>query len=270
MDAGELAQHAEVGGNPPAKKSRLSRTIPTDRLTFQKQCEILRAYPAAFEKVGGPVSIEDITEFVKMAPSTISQSNSFFTDIGVVQKEGRKFNPSAELIAMHRLYGIHQAKAWAKLAPLFERAWFGQILIPKLRYQPMTAEDMVHDLADAATAEPDHLGQLGLIIEYLLLVGLVHRDGGVVKLVNHAAAAAGEEKDKQKADGIPPGTNDALPTAKEEGLEPYPLVLDAKTKRRIVLYAPPSITAKELKRIQQWLQFQLIVEDDASGPGPAT
>jgi len=44
-------------------------------------------------------------------------------------------------------------------------------------------------------------------------------------------------------------------------LETYYLTLDARTKRRVVVQAPPAVTAQELKRVQEWLSFQLLVTE---------
>ena len=52
----------------------------------------------------------------------------------------------------------------------------------------------------------------------------------------------------------------------EGDLETYFLTLDASKKRRVIIQAPPSVTPSELKRIQDWLSFQLLVEDQGSIP----
>jgi hypothetical protein len=42
-------------------------------------------------------------------------------------------------------------------------------------------------------------------------------------------------------------------------METYYLTLDAGGKRRVIIQAPPAVTAAELKRIQDWLSFQLLI-----------
>jgi len=46
-------------------------------------------------------------------------------------------------------------------------------------------------------------------------------------------------------------------------LETHSLTLDASKKRRIILKAPPSVSPAELKRIQDWLSFQLLVQEQS-------
>ena len=47
----------------------------------------------------------------------------------------------------------------------------------------------------------------------------------------------------------------------EGELENYYLTLDASKGRRVIVQAPPSVTPSELKRVQDWLSFQLLVEE---------
>jgi len=243
------------------KRSTLSRVIPTSRLTFQKQVEIIRAYGAAYDALKGPVGIEDITGYVKMAAATVSQTNAFLTEVGLVRKEGRRFVPAAEVQAMNRLYDVSKDKALTKLAPLFEKAWFGAWVMPKLRFRPMAEEEVVHELFEAATAEAAHLPQIRMLVDYLVLVGLVDRDGALLRVKNGCCP---EGSAPTEAVGIA-----ALATAPAEvpaAAEPPAavLLLNADGSRRVTVKAPPTIKRHELERIKKWLEFQLIVEDEAT------
>lgn len=53
-----------------------------------------------------------------------------------------------------------------------------------------------------------------------------------------------------------------------ESYESHFLTLDAKTQRRVILQAPPVITASELKRVQNWLavQFHVVESLDQMQP----
>jgi len=56
-----------------------------------------------------------------------------------------------------------------------------------------------------------------------------------------------------------------VPVAGDRDLETFYLTLDASKKRRVVVQAPPQVTRSELKRIQDWLSFQLLVEEPSAG-----
>ena len=132
--------------------------------------------------------------------------------------------------------------------------------MPKLKFRPMPEEDMVHELFEAATAETAHLSQVRMLIDYLVLVGLVERDGAVLRAKNGTP----EDTSSTAAPAVavqPVAMTPAKPSM-EEGHDSYTLVLDGKTKRKVVIQAPHTITAKELERIRAWLGFQLIVEEE--------
>jgi hypothetical protein len=234
--------------------------LPTGRLTFQKQVEIIRAYGAAYDALKGAVGIEDITGYVKMAASTVSQSNAFLAEVGLVRKDGRRFIPASEVVAMNRLYELSRDKAYAKLAPLFEKAWFGMLVIPKLKFRPMSEEDMVHELFEAATAETVHLPQVRMLIDYLVLVGLVERDGGVLRVKNGGT----EDGQTQSAPAVSQATPTVEPPMVAVNEPPAAvLLLTPDGSRRVTVKAPPTIKRSELERIKKWLEFQLIVDDEA-------
>lgn len=243
--------------NGAGKRRVLAQVIPTNRLTLPKQVEIIRAYAAAYDATKGPVGIEEITRFVGMAASTVSQTNAFLTDIGLVRKDGRRFVPSAEVQAMNRLYDVSRDKALAKMAPLFEKSWFGAVVIPKLKFRPMPEEDLVHELFEAATAETQHLPQVRMLIDYLVLVGLVERDGGILKLKN---GVADEPSHAALAPAVPVTVTNPPSGAGE--MPEAVLLLTPDGSRRVTVKAPPTISTAELARIRSWLEFQLIVKDE--------
>jgi hypothetical protein len=247
--------------NEPVKRKVLTQVIPTNRLTLPKQIEIIRAYGAAYEVSGGAVGIEDVTKFVGMAPATVSQTNAFLTETGIVRKDGRRFVPAAEVQAMNRLYDVSKDKALAKLGPLMEKSWFGRLVVPKLKFRPMPEEDVVHELFEAATAEAAHLPQIRMLVDYLVISGVVERENGVLKVKNGGGP--------ESAPAEPAAAVAAVPVAVgAPGVTEPPaavLLLNADGSRRVTVKAPPTIKRQELERIKKWLEFQLIVEDDATG-----
>jgi len=58
-----------------------------------------------------------------------------------------------------------------------------------------------------------------------------------------------------------PATRTPIPPQAVAGgeMETCYLTLDASGKRRVIIQAPPAVTAAELKRIQDWLSFQLLI-----------
>jgi hypothetical protein len=85
--------------------------------------------------------------------------------------------------------------------------------------------------------------------------GLIKGDGTLGTTVGEAAIPSTQTAPAVQASQPTPG----LPTHFAEELETHYLTLDAKRSRRVILQAPPVITATELKRIQSWLAVQFHV-----------
>jgi len=92
--------------------------------------------------------------------------------------------------------------------------------------------------------------------------------GGDDTLTGAAAKRTSQTPTNQASAAM--GSPLVLTSAIQDGvdLETYYLTLDAGTKRRVIVQAPPAVTAQELKRVQEWLSFQLLVTDaEAVQPG---
>src|SRR5262245_6781585 len=84
-------------------KARPTRVLPTERIAFSKQLDLLRAYGALGQ--GGAVGLKDAADVVKLNPTTATLANSFFTDNGLLQKgEGGRLIPGPETIAYARAF----------------------------------------------------------------------------------------------------------------------------------------------------------------------
>src|SRR5262245_17962206 len=80
-----------------------SKVLPTVRISFSKQLDILRGYAAAGN--GKIATTKDVAEIVQMAATTISMANPFFLDLRFIQKtEGVGMTPAAELMEYLHAY----------------------------------------------------------------------------------------------------------------------------------------------------------------------
>lgn len=164
------------------KKTRPTKPLPTERIAYQKQIDILRAYAIATEANGGkPVTNNDVAAIVKMAATTLPHANSFFAEIGLLQRVEGGYVPAPEVINFHRAYAWNAETAPHKLAPVVQSTWFGQVLLPRLSFRSMDEAEAIAVLAEASGAAPEYKGQLGLLLNYLDTAGLIERDGGLVK-----------------------------------------------------------------------------------------
>src|SRR5579864_4146250 len=149
-----------------SKKSRPTRTLPTERINVSKQLDILRAYAAASANATRPATINEVAEIVKMAPTTVSIANAFLSSVALLQRtDSGSYIPSAEVINFLRAYEWNPETASHKLAQPLRDSWFGQALVPRITYGPIEEDAAISVLAEAAAAGPDYRKNLAAIIE---------------------------------------------------------------------------------------------------------
>jgi hypothetical protein len=170
--------------DPPvaSKPRRGGRILPTERISFLRQLEVLRAFAVAAADGGGTASNKGAGDLIKMSHHTVVLSTPFFVSVGLLSRADRgRFAPVAEVVEYSRAFQWQPDSAALRLAPVLRKSWFGQIITRMVSVQPRDAEDVLTDLAGAAEATPDHRANLELLLEYAVAVGLVQRDGRQVR-----------------------------------------------------------------------------------------
>jgi hypothetical protein len=132
----------------PTKRERPTHTLPTDRITFTKQMDILRACTAINVNSGRVVSNAEIGEIVGMKASTVSLANPFLASSNLLQKAKGGHFPSAEALSFHRAWEWTPETATQKLAPAIRETWFAKALLPKLSFGSISEDVAVAKLAD--------------------------------------------------------------------------------------------------------------------------
>lgn len=188
--------------------NRPKRIVPTDRLEKTKQFDLIRAYAIASGPDRRPVTNEDVARVANLAAFTVSVNNAFFMDCGFIRRSEAGFVVADEVHDFNRVYSWAKETAGTKLAPLLRDTWFGQSLLPRLKFKEMSYSDAVSRLADDSGASADYKTQIGLLLEYLCFCGLITITNGVVKL-------APEDYQSPIADN---GNQDLSPT--ESDIEP--------------------------------------------------
>lgn len=239
------------------------KILPTDRLSAEKWQAAMRAYAVVYESNGGkPVKNEEAGAIIGMAGTTIVMTNALLCEMKLLsrQKEEVSFVPSAELLAYHKAYEWDPSSAGEKLRPAFDRMWFSEVLVPRLKFRPYEEKEALTVLAEACGASKEYEDRLLVLLDLMAFAGVIVRDGSIIKSV-----AGTKPNDKPvETISVTPAVHTPVKPPVEDGHDSYTLVLDPKTKRKVVIQAPHSITKKELDRICAWLAVQLIVEDDAT------
>lgn len=187
---------------PPAPQ----QPLPTDRITFDKQLKLLRAYVSASDGGAKAATNEEVGAVVEMKGSTVSLGNAFFVKNGFLIRSGRGYIPSKEVLEYKLAHDWDAATAGSKLAPLIERTWFWQVLKPKLGLRPIDEGEALNDLALKIGARPEYKNQIKTLLDYLLLAGSILREGTTLTLVRRRPGETAYEAPpaEERASSPPP------------------------------------------------------------------
>lgn len=245
------------------KRARLKprKALPTDRVTFVKQLDILRAAAAASGPGHKPVSNEDIAKVVNIHYGSISNCNPFFLEAGLLSRQKHQNMPSEEVFAYAEKYEWEPEKAALKLAPAIRKTWFCSTLIPKLTFRSLQLDEAISFLADEIGATKEYRDQLAMLIEYMRVSGIVSVDGNVVNLLKSAdedESKNNEDKDKQSP---PPNPNAKDRLADREEPIHHPFI------EGLIKTLPKPETNWSVAGRMKWLQaasniFGLIYQND--------
>ncbi len=198
--------------------TRPRQQLPTTRIAFPQQLNILRAYAAASGPTNRAVGNDEVAEIVKLSKTTVPLANPFFSSIGLIEKSDGKYLPAKEVLEFAETYswgGHHEETAPSELAPLIENTWFARALLPKLSFGSISKSEALTTLAKAAGVPPDNR-QLLLLLEYLDASGLIRADGDQIHGGNAPRSKAKEPQAAPEATPAPEPP--AIQSADEERL----------------------------------------------------
>jgi hypothetical protein len=196
----------ESKGSKGSQGKKPTKSLPTVRVSFAKQLDILRAYAAASGGSSRIVSLKEVADIVQMAVPTVSLANPFFVDVKFVQRsEGVGMTPANELLEYAHAYQWDKETAAHKLAPLLSKTWFWEALQPRLNFQELSEDQVVTLLAEKSAAGPTYKSQLRMILEYLDAAGMIIRANGVVTGIKGRQQVSATAEPTKKA----PATEDA-------------------------------------------------------------
>lgn len=165
----------------PARKP--TRQFPTTRIALAKQLDLLRAFDAASGPSLTPTTLAKVSQLIGMTVSTISLANPFFVNIGLLRKiDSTKFASTPEVHEYTIAYEWNRETAAHKLAPTFRNSWFWHALETQIKFKgAMQEHEASAMLAQASDASQDYKPQIMWCIQYLEAVGLIAREGGVIR-----------------------------------------------------------------------------------------
>src|SRR5690242_20052012 len=123
---------------------RPTRILPTDRVGFSKQLQLLRGYAAIVAQSGNRVvNNPEVAELVGIHQNTSNLAHPFFVDVGFLTRQGTGYAPSAEVVSYGKAFNWNAETAPQKLAPLIRRSWFAQAVLPKLAMGQLSEREVI-------------------------------------------------------------------------------------------------------------------------------
>jgi hypothetical protein len=257
--ASETVENGQTQDKGRAKRTPPSQILPSDRLAFKKQLAALQAYTVVFESNGNkPVTNDAAGQLIGMAGSTLMVTNPFFCEMKLLvrQKDEEGFVPTNEALAYHKAHEWSPDAAGEKLRGLFERTWFAEALVPRLKFRDYEEREALTVLAEACGATKEYEERLSILLDFMVFTGVVVREGGNIR---SAAGRTAEKPAEVVAAVAMPEKREVAPPDAEHA--EFTFILDSKRKRKVVVHAPHDMTKKEFARIRSWMEIQLVCEN---------
>lgn len=198
----------------PAAAEKPTHALPTDRVGLAKQFELLRAWAALVQQGTAAPSNLAIANLVDLNRATTLLAIPYFIDIGFLTKVGDGYAPAPEVVAYGKAFSWNQETAAQRLASVLQRSWAAQVVLPHLRMGPQSETRIVQLLGEACSAGPKFEGQLKLLLQYLVLTGVVRRDGDTIREGAATADAGVEMQPRTESDTTAPKV-DAAPSVRD-------------------------------------------------------
>ncbi len=273
MTTKEQSANGAVEAKFGKKISKLTKILPTDRIAYPKQLEILRAFAVAGEhSPGEDVTTEATGKIVTMAPTTIVQAIAFFCDVGFLHRSGQGFTVAKEVMDFQKSHGWNAQTAGQKLAPLLSPSWFAQVIMQRLKLREIDEAEAVQVLAEESSAGKAYEVRIRMLLDYLATAEIILREDGKLKLASTSPALPVAPTAAQQIPATSAQTQVFQPApsdvaSQDPDLEQHTLTLDAQKKRRVIIKTPHMVSRAELKRIQEWLGYQLLISDEEKTTG---
>lgn len=233
---------AEQAPPPPpdnAVKSHPPRyPLPAKKLSSSNQFDVLRAFAIASTHAKNAVAIKDVANVLNMHINSVSICNPFFSNIGLIIKQGHKFTPVTEVIEYSDKVEWNSAEAGYKLAPIIKNTWFAKDLLQRISLRPVSEEEAISLFAELSAATPEYKTQLVMLIDYLEFSGLVIRENGALQKGPQSGTAKGPSKTEQHS---------VTPEASKPSKEPTETLQQPINKNTITFELP--IPGKDAARI---------------------
>jgi hypothetical protein len=162
----------------PDVRAKATRKLPSTRLGFPKQLEVLRAFALLSAGGASPVHYGKVAQTVRAHDSNVSTMNPFFVENGLLLRQGNQHLPAQEVLEFARKHSWNKDSAATALGPIVGKTWFADAIMARLHFKPLSENEAVEILAAACSAGPEAKPQLRMLIDYMEASSLLRRENG--------------------------------------------------------------------------------------------
>jgi len=184
-----------------------SVALPTDRLSFQKQLEVLKAFAVGSQSGSQPVDAKKLASLTHIGEATAPLNNIFFLETGLITRAKKGlYLPTAATLEFARRVSFAAANAGDALTATFESTWFFKAVVERLAMGNATRPMMIEALARTAGADASYATQFRTLLDWLDFAGLIKIDDDEnVTLVKGAGIGSAEGLRGAEWRGATPG-----------------------------------------------------------------
>ncbi len=239
-------------------RTKLTHVLPTDRLSIEKQLQIAKAYCVIFSSEQKAISVEQAGTVV--APTSVRLMIPFFVDINFLfDCDDKGHIPNKALQDYFRIEEIDPERAKQHLQAILASTWFGKTVLNKLKIAATKQSTIRDDLLIESNASKNHAKKIQTLIDWLIFSNLISLKGELLEI--NKETSLDSQPPQQSADKA---KDDPSPIPEDESpieIITCELILNPRTRRKIIVKAPAIIKKSELSRINAWLSVQLLVDD---------
>lgn len=197
MAKAEITEPEVDGANGKPSEPKPTRVLPTNRVAFTKQQDILRAF-GALGAGNKAVSNTEVSKLVNLHNATVGLLTPFLADVGLLRRTPEGFTVSEEVVKFNQAFQWSPESAGQRMSPVISRAWFSEPILSRLRFSPLPEDDAIRELAIVASAGPSYKQHLSNLIDYLELAGLITRENEMIRLAQQRTARPDADKDEEQ------------------------------------------------------------------------
>jgi hypothetical protein len=182
MATEEQQQDSPAPADAKAERFKLRRALPTDRLKFEKQVAILKAYAAESRaSPSGATTLDKVAKVAEVAATTVGLNNEFFREVNLLVRENKMFRPTQPVIDFLQASQWDPANALRKIGPTLADSWAGRALTSRVAVRDLTKGEAIALLADESGASKEHAARLEILLDFLNAAGVVDIEGNAVR-----------------------------------------------------------------------------------------